>query len=204
MPNYSDSVFVNCPFDDEYKPMLQAIIFTIYRCGFYPVSALSEDDGTANRLGKIERLIEVCKYGLHDISRTELNDVGLPRFNMPFELGVFFGAKRFGSDEQKNKVGIIFDVNRFRYLQFISDLNGVDIKNHNGDYNIAIRKIRDWLTTSSRRKTIPGPRILIDDYTEFLGTLPVVLNSLGFDIDDIPFNDYCYIVEEAVKKIISG
>src|SRR3954467_8306304 len=96
MPEYNDSVFVNCPFDDEYIPILRAIIFTIYRCGFFPVSALAEDDGLDNRLNKIERLIENCKYGVHDISRTELNVNGLPRFNMPFELGVFFGAKRFG------------------------------------------------------------------------------------------------------------
>jgi hypothetical protein len=47
-------------------------------------------------LSKIEKLIEVSKYGIHDISRTELNAHNFPRFNMPFELGIFFGAKRHG------------------------------------------------------------------------------------------------------------
>ena len=81
MPDYNDSVFINCPFDAEFMPLLRALVFTIYRCGFYPVSALVEDDGTDNRLNKIERLIGNCKYGVHDISRIELNDHGLPRFN---------------------------------------------------------------------------------------------------------------------------
>ncbi|HTI92179.1 MAG TPA: hypothetical protein VL727_16410 [Puia sp.] len=33
---YNDSVFINCPFDDEYVPILRAIIYTVYRCGFSP------------------------------------------------------------------------------------------------------------------------------------------------------------------------
>jgi len=154
MPVYSNSVFVNCPFDDAYKDMLRAMVYTIYRCGFHPFSALSEDDCTDNRLSKIERIIENCRFGIHDISRTELNSQGLPRFNMPFELGLFFGAKRFGNEEQKTKVGIIFDTDRYRYLEFISDINGVDIKNHNSDCKIVVTKIRNWLQTTSRRVSI--------------------------------------------------
>ena len=202
MPEYSDSVFVNCPFDNEYIPILRAIIFTIYRCGFFPVTALAEDDGLDNRLSKIERLIERCKYGVHDISRTELNANGLPRFNMPFELGVFFGAKRFGDRIQKNKVAIILDRDRFRYMQFISDLNGVDIRTHDGNYANAIQRIRDWLRTSSRRITIPGHLIIIGEYDEFSRNLPAVVERLGLDMNTIPFNDFCLIVEEAIQAML--
>jgi len=203
MPDYNDSVFINCPFDDGYKTLFRAIIFTVYRCGFYPLSALSEDDGTDNRLAKIERLIESCKYGIHDISKTESNTEGLPRFNMPFELGVFFGAKRFGMGEQKNKVGIIFDIERYRYLKFISDINGVDIRPHDGKYNATIIHIRNWLKTASRRVTILGPNIIVDEYEDFLKNLPAIVAKLGFDIDHVTFNDYCSIVEEAIKQIIA-
>jgi hypothetical protein len=95
-PGYNDSVFINCPFDDDYKPILRAIVYAIYRCGFFLQSALDEDDGTDIRLHKIFRKMRDCRYGIHDLSRIELNAVDLPRFNMPFELGVFFGAKHFG------------------------------------------------------------------------------------------------------------
>ena len=90
MPStYNDNVFINCPFDKDYFLNLQSIVFTVYRCGFYPVSALSEDNALVSRLLKIEKLIEISKYGIHDISRIELNNHGFPRFNMPFELGFF-------------------------------------------------------------------------------------------------------------------
>lgn len=58
LANYKDSVFINCPFDKEYIPLLYAIIFTVYRCGFFPVCALAEDDASDNRLDKILRSIE--------------------------------------------------------------------------------------------------------------------------------------------------
>jgi len=79
---YNDSIFINCPFDQPYIPILRALVFAIYRCGFVPKSALVEDNALDNRLDKIERSIENCRYGVHDISRTELNNHNLPRFNM--------------------------------------------------------------------------------------------------------------------------
>ncbi len=35
---YRDSVFINCPFDDEYDPIFRAIIFTVAVCGLVPRS----------------------------------------------------------------------------------------------------------------------------------------------------------------------
>ncbi|MES1250158.1 MAG: hypothetical protein ABUL46_05705 [Chitinophaga rupis] len=85
---YNDSVFINCPFDDEYVPIFRAIVYTIYRCGFFPKTAMDEEDGLDNRLNKIIRKIKDCRYGIHDLSRIELNAADFPRFNMPFEDAV--------------------------------------------------------------------------------------------------------------------
>lgn len=30
--DYEDSVFVNCPFDSQYKPLFNAIVFTVILC----------------------------------------------------------------------------------------------------------------------------------------------------------------------------
>ena len=200
-PKYSDSIFINCPFDDEYTPLLRSIVFTVYRCGFLPVTALAEDNGLENRLTKIEKCIDNCKYGIHDISRTELNINHLPRFNMAFELGIFFGAKKYGSKEHKAKNALIFDTEKYRYQEFISDLNGVDIKAHGNEPNIIIRKIRDWLSTSSRRTSLPSTLILQRDFLIFQNNLPAIAERLQLDINDIPFNDYCLIGEEAIKTM---
>ncbi len=114
--HYSDNVFINCPFDEDYKPFLDAIVFTVYDCGFIVRCALEEDDASQVRIDKIYSIIEDCKYGIHDISRTELDRTSnLPRFNMPFELGVFLGTKKFGSEEQKRKKCLILDKEQYRY-----------------------------------------------------------------------------------------
>ena len=107
-PTYNDSVFINCPFDKKYQRMLRAMVFTVYRCGFYPITAMDEDNGLENRIDKITKLIRKCRYGIHDISRIELNINGYPRFNMPYELGIFYGARRFGDKLQKQKSHLFF------------------------------------------------------------------------------------------------
>ncbi len=202
-PGYNDNVFINCPFDDCYAQNLHAIVFTVYRCGFVPLSALSEDNGLDNRLSKIEKLINSSKYGIHDISRTELNVYNFPRFNMPFELGIFFGAKRFGNRDQKSKNALSFKRTRFTYQNYLSDLSGVDTKAHNNDTSLIIRSIRDWLKTSSRRSTIPGHLSIIEDFNNFGIDLPGALANINLEISTLTFNDLCTSIEEFLKPIMT-
>ena len=57
-------------------------------------------------MGKIYGLIEECRYGIHDLSRTKLDEINaLPRFNMPIELGLFLGAMRYGRKESEIEAG---------------------------------------------------------------------------------------------------
>lgn len=198
--DYYDNVFINCPFDSQYIPLLHAITFTIYRCGFYPRCALEEDDGLQIRLNKILAIIEDCKYGIHDISRTELDKKNnLPRFNMPFELGLFYAAKEFGEKRHKQKKALILDKEKYRYQKFISDLNGIDPKAHQNTQKRIIEIIRDWLNISSKRKTIPGHNIIIPQFKSFKRKLPELTSNAGLDFQNLSFNDYCYFVEEWLK-----
>lgn len=127
----TDDVFINCPFDDDYSVTFNALIFTIYACGFRPRSAREVDDGAQTRIDKLFRIIEQCRYGIHDLSRTEMDaQHHLPRFNMPLELGLFLGAKQYGNEAQQDKRVLILDVEQYRYQRFISDLAGMDIHEH--------------------------------------------------------------------------
>jgi len=63
--NYNDNVFINCPFDDDYKELQNAMVFAIYDCGFVPRCALEENDAGDVRFDKIRRLIELSRYGIH-------------------------------------------------------------------------------------------------------------------------------------------
>ena len=88
------------------------------------------------------------------------SNTNLPRFNMPLELGLFLGAKRFGRAEQRLKTCLILDIERYRYQKFISDIAGQDIAAHNGEVGKAIGCVRDWLSNAmSKAIRIPGGKI---------------------------------------------
>ena len=160
-PTSPEDVFVNCPFDDEYAGTFRALIFAILACGFRPRSARETDDGGEARIEKLYAIIQSCRYGIHDISRTELDsENGLPRFNMPLELGIFMGAKRYGLKRQREKRLLIFDKDKYRYQKFMSDIAGMDIHAHGGKPDRALVETRDWLTNVSRRQLLGGNELL--------------------------------------------
>jgi hypothetical protein len=183
-------VFINCPFDGDYAPTFRALIFTIYACGFRPRSARELDDAGQTRIDKLFNLIDECRYGIHDLSRTELDATfGLPRFNMPLELGIFLGAKRYGGTAQKTKRTLVFDLEQFRYHRFISDLAGMDIHEHRGEPVRALRETRDWLANVSRR-TLPSADRVARLYESFRVDLPALAAELEFDPANIPYVDF--------------
>src|SRR4029078_707373 len=66
---FGTSVFINCPFDEEYKLLLQPILFTLVYVGLCPRLASETSDSLEPRIEKILRLIQECKYSIHDLSR---------------------------------------------------------------------------------------------------------------------------------------
>jgi hypothetical protein len=64
----SKHLFINCPFDRHYRPIFHAIVFSVSDLGFVPRCALEEDDSAEFRLSKIERIVEECRFGIHDLS----------------------------------------------------------------------------------------------------------------------------------------
>src|SRR5216684_1644429 len=112
--SYDYSVFINCPFDDGYRPLFEALVFAVHDCGYIARCSREVDDASEVRIEKIAKIISACKFGIHDICRTELDaHTGLPRFNMPLELGMFLGAKRFGRAKQKQKTCLILDIDQY-------------------------------------------------------------------------------------------
>ena len=149
-------VFINCPFSADYQAHFQAIVFTVVRSGFTPRCARESDDSGEVRLDKICRIIRECPYSVHDISRTELDaDLGLPRFNMPFELGLVLGAKRFGGRSFGRKKTLIFDRDPYRYQSYISDIAGQDVHEHKGQVDQLIRELAAWLRNEVRDPKSP-------------------------------------------------
>jgi hypothetical protein len=198
--SYDKSVFINCPFDDAYKTFFRSLVFTVLRAGFYARSALEEADAGEVRLHKIYRIIAECRFGIHDLSRADTKG-GWPRFNMPFELGLFLAAKHFGQDEQDRKVSLIFERKAHTYERFISDIKGQDVEAHEGVARTAVCKVRDWLATNSRRRAIPGGAAIWTDYQQFSRWLPKACEDARLKVRDLTFTDHWQIVEKWLEKL---
>ncbi len=199
--DYATDVFINCPFDRRYKPLFEAIVFSVFDCGFRARCTLEIGDSSQVRIDTLFGLISKCKYGLHDISRTDLDSqTKLPRFNMPFELGMFLAAKRFGTGRQSEKVCLILDSEKHRYQKYISDISGQDIRTHRGRPREAIKVVRDWLRDASKRTTIPGGSEIHRRYRLFLQELPILCSKLRLEKNELTFNDYALLVETWLRE----
>lgn len=158
------------------------------------------DDAAETRIDKLYRIIAESRYSIHDLSRTELDAAnGLPRFNMPLELGIFLGAKRFGDEDQSQKRCMILDREQYRFQMFISDLAGMDIKAHAGDPRTIVQHVRDFLLTVSRRKTIPPTVELLESYDGFISALPDLAVTSGLNPADLRFPDFERLAQAWVR-----
>lgn len=194
--SYQNSVFINCPFDREYWPLFEAITFSVFNCGYFPRCALEVDDSSQIRIQKITSIIKACRLSVHDISRTEASgDPPLPRFNMPLELGLFLGAKAFGTGEQKQKAAMVLDTEPYRYHRYISDIGGQDIRAHSGDPFSVVRHVRNFLLSHSPPSVfLPGPEKVVASYRQFRDGFSASCAVLHLDSGDLAFGDLTRLI----------
>jgi hypothetical protein len=187
---YSKNVFINCPFDQKHKPLFRAMIFAVHDCGFIARCALETVDGGEVRIRKIIQIMRESRYGIHDISRIELDrGTRLPRFNMPLELGMFLGAKEFGVKEQRLKECLILDRERYRYQAFCSDIAGQDIHTHSGDAVSAISAVRAFLANKRPTELIPGATVIARRYEVFYAELPGLTRRFRLSPSELTFTE---------------
>ena len=192
---FEKNVFINCPFDEAYLPLFRAIIFTVHDLGLTARCALEQSNAGEVRIAKIQNIIAECKYSVHDLSRTELDKLhNLPRFNMPFELGLDLGCRRFGNKNQRRKVILVMDVEPFRYQKFISDISGQDVYAHNGTQRGVINQVRDWLRPALFPEKIlpPGSAHVLTRFTRFKKALPSICAGLNWNPKRLSFHDYLF------------
>jgi hypothetical protein len=197
----TESVFLNCPFDDQYKELQNAILFTIIDCGFKPRSANEDESGTEPRISKIYRLISDCRYAIHDLSRTQIDQNGFPRFNMPLELGLFLGAQHYGAKRHRTKECLVLTKERYEHQQYISDIAGIDVSPHGNDVSRVIKVTRDWLRTKTTH-SIPTHSIIRGHYEQFKKGLPLYCQGLipELDSNELTYNDYIAVIGGWLEK----
>lgn len=184
MGSFEKSVFINCPFDEEYRQLLMSIIFTTKYLGFTPHLTLEKADSSSTRLTTIVEYIENSKFGIHDLSRLLATDEGeYARLNMPFELGIDYGCKKFKKGRAASKKILVLEKERYRYQKALSDLSGSDIKHHGGEPIELTRAVRDWFVTEELG-TGPSHTKIWYEFNDFTADLEEQLIGEGHKQDD--------------------
>ena len=173
---------------------MQAMVFAVLACGLIPRCATEADDAGEERLEKILRIIGGCRFSIHDLSRKEPDPVhGLSRFNMPFELGLCLGAKRFSRREMTL---LVMETAPFDYQKFLSDFAGRDIKHHENKPSRIIAHVRTWLSAQSLKRSLPGGAALQKLYADFHAELPLLLKKAKLQEAEVTFVDWSHLIEE--------
>ena len=211
MSDANRNVFINCPFDKEFAPCFEALVFTITACGYVARCALEDRDGAKIRFTKLAKLIGECRHTIHDLSRVELNINDLPRFNMPFELGVVFGAKNFGTKAQREKSALIMVREKFVLSEYLSDLAGSDPDVHRDEPMEVVRIVSRYLHRTPDGAPLPGgPQWLFDKLTLFRTEgLPTSATAANRTLEECdPIDDFLiyrsFVVEFLAQLKLAG
>jgi hypothetical protein len=70
IPEFDHNVFINCPFDAEYAPIFEAIVFAVHDSGFRPKCARECLDSSEFRLQKIVELVRSCPRSVPNFGST--------------------------------------------------------------------------------------------------------------------------------------
>ena len=144
-------------------------------------------------------MIGDCDWGIHDLSRVEVDAGGLPRFNMPLELGLHLGARLLGETRHRWKRTLILEAERHRYDALLSDISGQDIEAHGNDPDEAIRCVRNWLSDHRPGDTLPlpGAPAMQSDYRLFRAEVGALLLARRLDgLDDLTHGDFTFAVRD--------
>jgi hypothetical protein len=201
--DFDTSVFLNCPFDDDYLPLLRPILFFILDLGLQPRIALERLDSGRPRLEKIITLIGESKYAIHDLSRLQAKEAGeYYRLNMPFELGLDVGCRLFREGRWVDKKCLILEAEKYRYQAAISDMSNSDIAVHGNDPVEASVQVRNWLNTEAGLRA-PGPSRLWGRFTDFMADNYTTLQARGYsdrDIERLPVPELMTCMQDWIAK----
>lgn len=190
--SFESNVFINCPFDKDYIPLLRTLTFVLLYLELEPNLSQTLSSLTI-RINQIKQHIKNCKFSIHDLSRSKALSKGeLPRFNMPYELGLDIGACEYGGKKLQTKKALVLETDRYHYQKVLSDIAGQDIANHNDDPKTLTLKIRNWISDNSPGRIIPNQTIIWYAFNNFSADFLANLSSTytATEIEEMPIGDY--------------
>lgn len=182
--SFETNVFINCPFDSDFKKILHPMLFTIIYHDLKPRIATERIDSGEQRISKIIELIKESKWSIHDLSRVKASTAGeIFRLNMPYELGIDVGCRRFGSGKLATKQYLVTASEHYEYQKALSDIAGTDIAVHGDDALQAVRVVRQWIENVIGGED--GSQAIWAAYEDFNAAMFDEMSDKGFDAHEI-------------------
>jgi hypothetical protein len=172
-PRARTEVFLNLPYDPNYKNLFLAYICAVHAFGMTPRVAL-EIPGNKRRLDRIFDLLRNCRYSIHDLSKVQLDrrKPCTPRFNMPFELGLAVAWEKMKGAH----TSFVMEAVNYRLSKSLSDLNGTDPYIHGGTIDGVFREVGNAFARSRRQ---PSSAQMWETYRVVRGKVPLILRQTG-------------------------
>ncbi len=169
-PRRIESVFLNIPYDETFEKLYLAYVVGLTQLGLRINFALAVPN--QGRLNTIISLIEQSEFSIHDLSRIE-SPRGIPRFNMPVELGLALYRSRIARG--KHRV-FIFESRRYRAQRSTSDVNGIDPQIHGGTAKGLMAGLRNVFRQPGDVTTVPE---MLASYRAVRRKLPELRRNSG-------------------------
>jgi hypothetical protein len=182
----ASSVYINCPFDDKFKSVMDAIVLSVVACGVVPRTATDTGEVSRARMDRIRDAMSECRYSIHDLSRSKgAGDENFARANMPLELGMAISLRH-------DWLALV--AKDHPYEKFISNLAGYDLKRHDETPARAISAVVSWLRTRLNRNTLT-PAEVIERFDRFQELVAVIDLELW---DEPPAEEIRFAAEVAL------
>jgi hypothetical protein len=163
------SVFLNIPYDSQFEELYLAYIVGLTQLGLKINATLAVPN--QDRLKRIVGLIEKSEVSIHDLSRIESSS-GVPRFNMPLELGLAL----FRSHVTRGRHRVfVFEKKAYRVQRSTSDVNGIDPQIHKGRPKGVMAGLRN-IFYQSDGTTVPE---MLSSYRAVKRKLPELRRNAG-------------------------
>lgn len=195
-----DRVFLNIPYDKKFERLFLAYIAGISAFGMVPHATLEIPD-SSRRLEKILKLARSCEYSVHDLSRVQLDPAKprVPRFNMPFELGLCVADANRREGQRQN--WFIFEAEANRVDKSLSDLKGTDPKIHGATVRGVLSGLGNVFRRPGRQPTVPQ---MMQIYKGLRKNQAAILKEAGSDTlyTRRVFADVCVVASSEADRIV--
>ena len=120
---------------------------------------------------------------------------------MPFELGIDCACRRY-VDRCSGKKILSLEQDRYQLKAALSDMAGCDVEAHSGNFEKAVRKVRNWMVSEAGAPKIAASAIIVR-YTDFQQWYYETRLAAGFsegDIKDYPTNELLQAMNDWIAE----